>query len=313
MTTCGSGKNVLCLGRLYCDLVFIGAPNLPVAGTETFANALCIDVGGGAFITAATLEALQRPVALMATIPAEPFGPIVRQDPLFGRIDSSLCHPAPPGVDPQVTVAMTTPGDRAFLSRRAGPALPNLCAWHFDGVDHVHIGELRSLVEHPQVIPLARKAGATISLDCGWDEDLVQIGTELEDLFRAVDVFLPNDSEVALLQNAGINPVAAPLTVVKSGTDGASLLRDGNTLRVASPSVPVVDTTGAGDAFNGGFIDAWLNGAQDQTCLEAAVASGSAAVQYPGGTGVLRLTSAERSAKPESTSEQRNQVPSLRV
>lgn len=288
MTAGGDSGKVLCVGRLYCDLVFTGAPNMPVAGTETFAESLCVDVGGGAFITAATLDGLGRPAALMATIPSGPFGPIVRQHALFCRIDSSRCQPAPDGVDPQVTVAIATSGDRAFLSRRAGPAFPGLRAEHFEGICHLHIGEIRSLVEHPELIPLARRANVTISLDCGWDEDLVQADAGLEDLICKVDLFLPNDSEVSLLRSAGIDVWAAPLTVVKSGADGAKAIRDGQSCRVAAPSVPVVDTTGAGDAFNGGFIDAWLNGEEDRACLEAAVARGSAVVQFPGGTGVLR-------------------------
>lgn len=51
----------------------------------------------------------------------------------------------------------------------------------------------------------------------------------------------------------------------------------------AAKKVPVVDTTGAGDAFNAGFIDAWLRRADEKQCLEAGVAAGSLAVQATGG------------------------------
>jgi sugar/nucleoside kinase (ribokinase family) len=50
---------------------------------------------------------------------------------------------------------------------------------------------------------------------------------------------------------------------------------------------PVIDTTRAGDAFNAGFIDAWLNGAADEACLEAGIRFGSLAVQAPGGAKLL--------------------------
>jgi sugar/nucleoside kinase (ribokinase family) len=276
------------VGRLYCDLIFTGTPHLPVAGTETFADALYIDVGGGAYITAAMLDNLTRPSALMATIPAAPFGQIIQQDPLFRQLETSRCQLATPDTDPQVTVAITTPGDRAFLSRRAGPALPRLSAADFKGISHLHIGELRTLVEHPDLIHYARQAKASVSLDCSWDEELMGSAQDLKTLIGAVDIFLPNDSEMEMLRGVGLTPDCAPITVVKCGADGAQLFRGPQTMHMPAPNVPVVDTTGAGDAFNGGFIDAWLDGGDDRRCLERAIACGSSVVQAAGGTGALK-------------------------
>ncbi|MEM7568109.1 MAG: hypothetical protein AAF321_12840, partial [Pseudomonadota bacterium] len=60
---------VLCAGRLYCDLVFAGAPRLPTLGEEVFCEGLTLDAGGGAFITAAWLAALGRRATLFAIAP----------------------------------------------------------------------------------------------------------------------------------------------------------------------------------------------------------------------------------------------------
>ena len=49
--------------------------------------------------------------------------------------------------------------------------------------------------------------------------------------------------------------------VMKRGAQGASAWVGGEAVHVAAPVVEVVDTTGAGDAFNAGYLSAWLAGA----------------------------------------------------
>lgn len=289
----GRGR-VLSVGRLYCDLVFTGVPRLPTLNTEVFASGLSLHAGGGAFITAATLAALGRPAALAATLPAEPFGQVVLAEIDRARVDAALCQPPEPGVAPQITVAMATDADRAFLTHNGGAALPPMDARALrrSGARHLHIGELRTLQETPGLIALARAAGLTVSLDCGWDD---AVDGQVARLIAAVDVFLPNEEEAHRLEALGVGPDAAPLTVVKRGAAGATAYRRRETAAsVPGPSVRVVDTTGAGDAFNGGFLDRWLAGAPLESCLAEGNACGAAAVQAPGGTGGLAALRQER-------------------
>ncbi|RWB31485.1 MAG: hypothetical protein EOQ42_03570 [Mesorhizobium sp.] len=81
---------------------------------------------------------------------------------------------------------------------------------------------------------------------------------------------------------------AFPVVALKAGAGGAWLKMFGTLLQRGSKKVPDVDTTGAGDAFNTGFIHAWLSGENAQTCLAAGVTFGSLAVQAAGGTAILR-------------------------
>ena len=62
-------SEVLCVGRLYCDLIFSDVPRLPTPGTEVYANGLELHLGGGAVITAQHLDSLGRGVALSAFLP----------------------------------------------------------------------------------------------------------------------------------------------------------------------------------------------------------------------------------------------------
>lgn len=272
-------RGVLCLGRLYADLVFTGAPRLPTPGTEVLARGLSIHAGGGAAITGAYLAAQGRATRLAAMLPGAPFDVPVAEELTALGLDLRFTRAGPPGCGPQITVAMVTEGDRAFLTHETGPAfrMPTPEALRDAGIGHLHVGELRTLADPPQILDLARAAGVSVSLDCGWSDTF---DASIAELIARVDLFLPNSDEVALLAGLGLPERLAPLTVVKCGSEGARIT--GGTGRPAK-TVQVIDTTGAGDAFNGGFLHAWLDGAPPEACLDAGIACGALAVASTGG------------------------------
>lgn len=278
------GGPVLCAGRLYCDLIMADLPSMPVAGHEVYAGRMTMAAGGGAYITAAYLAALGRPATLCAHLPAAPFDAVLAPELAQAGLGLELCLPAPQGVDPQVTVAMITPGDRAFLTRRAGPALPAQigAAIASGAYGHLHLGELATLAEHPGLAASARAAGMTVSVDCAWDAQLLA-RSDLPQLLRGVDVFLPNAAEAAALARHAPLAAHAPLVVVKDGAEGARALCGGTVQSRPARPVQVVDTVGAGDAFNAGFLDAWLSGAALGDCLEAGHAVAAVALARQGG------------------------------
>jgi len=278
---------VICAGRLYADLIFSGLSAIPALGTETFGDALAIHPGGGAVITAAHLAANGCKPRLMSTLPAAPFAAAITREIKAHGIDIALCKPASKGSDPQLTVAMSTATDRAFLTRRTGPAIPQPTLRRLKSAKatHLHIGELATLVEHPDLIPQARRAGLTVSLDCSWNEDLFR--PNIANLIAAVDIFLPNAEEFAALRAAGLPLPMAPITVVKNGAKGAEMFRGNEHRSVPAVKTNVIDTTGAGDAFDGGFLAAWLRGNSPEQCLKAGAESGACAISGTGGFGGL--------------------------
>ncbi|MEM9779344.1 MAG: PfkB family carbohydrate kinase [Pseudomonadota bacterium] len=278
-------QSVVCAGRLYTDLVFTGLGALPQLGTETFAEGLTIHPGGGAFITAAHLVSLGRPTALLAFLPPAPFDAALSAQLAQAGVDLDLCRAAAPGVDPQLTVAMSHGADRAFLTRRSGAAVPDLPN-ALQGFAHLHIGELTTLLEAPDLVPAARTAGMTISLDCGWDAEALA-RTDLAPLLADIDVLLPNEAEAEALSGNGLPLPCASLTVIKRGAEGSEAVTASHRHQSAAKPVDVVDTTGAGDAFNAGFLDAWLAGRTLTACLEAGNAQGALAVSATGGASML--------------------------
>jgi sugar/nucleoside kinase (ribokinase family) len=287
-------RAVLSLGRIYCDLVFRGLDGMPQLGRELFARDFAMTPGGGALITAAHLAARGRPSALLAR-----FGTDSLSTALAGEIEAL-------GLDlqfldrqdnagPQLTVVMVNDNDRAFLSRRAGHARPasfeRALAWPEAG--HLHIAEYATLHEMTDAIRAAKANGLTVSLDPSWDDELIRDPMFFERT-AGTDIFMPNMEEAHALTGAD-EPEAAlailarhfPVVALKCGADGALLFMDDAIISRPSPRVNVVDTTGAGDAFNAGFLDAWLDGANAEECLSTAIGAGSRSVQASGGTGSL--------------------------
>ncbi|QCO57025.1 carbohydrate kinase (plasmid) [Pseudorhodobacter turbinis] len=283
------GKRVLCTGRLYCDLVMSGLSAAPEPGQEVYASGLVLAAGGGAYITAAYLAALGRGAGLAAVLPAEPFAGAIATELSGAGLDLGACSLAAPGMEPQITVAMILDGDRAFVTRRAGLAFPEALGAAVDSGawDHLHIGELASLVESPQVIARAKAAGMTISLDCSWDAKVLA-RDDLAQVMQGVDIFFPNRAEADMLAYHGR---LAPLVVVKEGAAGARAISAKGSIHRPAVVTEVVDTVGAGDAFNAGFLDRWLFGAGLADCLDAGAHTASAAVARQGGArGLGRLT-----------------------
>ncbi|UXT19290.1 MULTISPECIES: carbohydrate kinase family protein [Agrobacterium tumefaciens complex] len=286
---------VISIGRIYCDLIFTGLDELPVLGRELFASDMEIAAGGGAFIAAAHFAHIGRTAALLARLGTDTFSRAIGEKMQQSGVDLQfLEHSADAG--PQVTVATVVGHDRAFLTRRAGAARPSTldAAFAWNKARHLHIAEFATLHEIPDLISRAKDNGLSVSLDPSWDASLIYD----KGLLRAcagVDVFLPNleeaeaitghaDPEAALTALSGAFPVVA----LKGGAQGAWVFSPAGFHHAAAKKVPVVDTTGAGDAFNAGFIDAWLRREEEKLCLEAGVAAGSLAVQAAGGAPKVR-------------------------
>ncbi|MGB3407253.1 MAG: PfkB family carbohydrate kinase [Jannaschia sp.] len=260
---------------------------MPTLGTEVFAPGLSLHAGGGAFITGATLAAMGHDVWQFSVLPAPPFDAIVQAEMTGHGIVASACKPSAVGADPQITVAIGTQDDRAFLTRMVDAAVPDLANLQFSDFSHLHVGELRTLQETPALLANARSAGLTVSLDCSWQDSYDK---DAAALIADIDVFLPNEREAAALAASGIAETCARLTVVKCGRNGARARgrNDPTWTRHAGVPTKVLDATGAGDAFNAGFLSCWLDRAPLERCLAKGNACGAAAVQVIGGATNLK-------------------------
>ncbi|OYR11667.1 pfkB carbohydrate kinase family protein [Brucella rhizosphaerae] len=254
-----------------------------------------IVAGGGAFISAAHFAHVGRSVALVARLGTDSLSKGISTDLTIDGLDLRFLETST-DAGPQVTVASVIGNDRAFLSRRAGSARPSTLddALTWDNAKHLHIAEYATLHEIPDLVTKAKAAGLTISLDPSWDETLIYSQDFLK-MCEGVDIFLPNSEEAEAItgdqdsRNAiDILSKHFPVVALKAGEEGAWLSAGSAAMHMPADTVDVIDTTGAGDAFNAGFIDSWIDGRCPADCLAAGVKSGSLAVQAAGGASILQ-------------------------
>ena len=129
----------------------------------------------------------------------------------------------------------------------------------------------------------ARQHSIPVSLDPSSHAPLLGLGAEaFWELVGPVDLLLPNRREAQVLSGRE-DPEEALLVLQKhAGTVVIKLDRDGciaadarGMKRSPAPSIPIINATGAGDAFNAGFLATWKPGANLEDACRAGVGLGT--------------------------------------
>jgi sugar/nucleoside kinase (ribokinase family) len=288
------------------DLVVIGDanPDLLVRGGdvapafeqhEQMVEEARLMVGGSGAIVACGAARLGLRTAFIGLVGDDPFGRFML-DALRGRdVDVSSAR-----VDSErptgVTVVLSRGEDRAMLT-----ALGTIAALGGPLVDadvladtrHVHLSSyyLQEALQPdlPALFDKAHQAGATTSIDPNWDPH-ERWDAGLLELLWLTDYFLPNSAEARAI--TGIDDIdVATESLSERGTtlavkfgQGGGLVKSGDELvHVEAVPVDVVDTTGAGDSFDAGFLAGCLQGWPIRRCLQLAVACGSLSTRATGG------------------------------
>jgi len=290
--------DILTIGDMTVDLVFeLGEATPKFGQVEQWVPDYFQDMGGSACIFACQAAKLGLRVAILGRVGADSYGELMLRrlgesgvDTRFVRVDSEL--------KTGLGLALCrSDGDRATLTY-AG----SLNAVYPEDVtdDFLRLGrhfhycsyylQTHLLPAVPAFLHRAKLLGLTVSLDTNWDPDETWNGG-LYSCLRLADVFLPNEREAMAIAQCGNLQDAVrklvnlgPLTVIKLGEKGVLVVG-----REQQFTVPVeivthpVDTVGAGDSFDGGFIAAWLSGLPLDTCAAIGNACGRANTLARGG------------------------------
>jgi sugar/nucleoside kinase (ribokinase family) len=278
--------DLLCVGEAFDDLIFYDLPHLPKAGRELKTDAFLHTAGGGALITAVGAARLGLTVALASAV-----GP--RGVAVLGTEGVALRNVMRPGEAAAVTVALSTPRDRSFVTfngvnRRLEPRLLDATARIPARHVHVALNPTRTRSWISRLRDLNARAVRT-SWDFGWNEPF-RSDPWFRRLLAALDIVFLNEPEARFYAGAKTIREARAFwrktsraAVITRGARGSEWIAPGAWVRApAHPATPV-DTTGAGDAFNAGFLAGAIDGLEPPACLDLGNRVGAASVRRPGG------------------------------
>jgi sugar/nucleoside kinase (ribokinase family) len=293
--------DVTIAGELNLDLILYGLPEQLAPERELLADRMMLTLGSSSAIVAHNLATLGSRVGFQSRIGDDSLGQIALERLRQGGVDVSQVRIAPGAITTGLTVILHHEAWRNILTYSGTIAETS---WQDLDIDyladsrHFHFSSYylqRAL--RPRVGELFQRLkakGLTISLDTNDDPDDRWDG-DLKEVLRHVDVFLPNEREACKAagtenMDAAIRKLSewVPLVVVKLGRKGAMAQRGGERFVSPSREVATVDTVGAGDSFDAGFLHQFVRGVDLQTCLASGNLAGALSTTRPGGTEAFR-------------------------
>lgn len=292
-------QRLLVFGEFFLDLVFYDLPRVPKMGEEVKTARFATFPGGGVATTAIVAAGLGTPTSIITRV-----GEDARMNPAWQKLVHSGVSIKACVFDKYLATALTVCAsydhDRMMITQDAiNRNLDKLLAMpgakkQLRRAKHLHVAcALWPISSWKPIISRLKSSGLALSADLGWNPKLWQ-SRQLFPLLKHFDFVFPNEQEArAMTEEKSVEKAAcklgrwASMPVVKLGGDGSLAVRDGKIIRIKSLRVRAVDATGAGDAFNGGFLHAHLSGWPLEDCLRAGNVCGALATTGPGGSGAI--------------------------
>ena len=288
------------VGELNLDLILYGLPEKLELEREHLAQSLSITLGSSSAIFAHNLACLGNRVGFSSGIGSDSLGEICKERLAEAKVDLSGVKKFAGKITglttilPQATgrYILTYPGTMRDLK------FQDLDFAYILAAKHLHVSSyFLQTGLRPNLAELFRRAqesGLTTSLDTNDDPEDCWSG-DVQDVLRYVDVFLPNESEACKIARAEPLDAAAQilseqvsLLVVKRGAQGSIAWRGKEKFVAPAQPAKPIDSVGAGDSFDAGFVHRFIRGATVQTCLEFANLTGALSVTRAGGTEAFR-------------------------
>jgi sugar/nucleoside kinase (ribokinase family) len=287
--------DLLVAGEINPDLILTGDVTPEFGQVEKLVDAAALTVGSSSAIVACGAARLGLRVGFMGICGDDIFGRFMLGQMQARNVDVS---PVIVRKDAQtgLSVILNRGTDRAILTHSgliAALTASDISDTLLQSARHLHVASyfLQTNLQ-PDLVNLFQRAqalGLTTSLDTNYDPSETWLG--FDELLAVTNVFLPNEKEALSLSGESDVALAADrlrarveILAIKLGAEGALGALQGEKVRVPSIPVDVVDTVGAGDSFDAGFLYGYLNAWSLERSLRLACICGALSTQSAGGT-----------------------------
>lgn len=288
--------DMIVVGELNVDLILTGVPSLPEMGKEKIVKDMNFTMGSASAIFASNIAKLGMKVGFLGKIGNDEFGKFMLQSLKERNVDVSHVI-KDDKLKTGITVSLSFPEDYAMVTYEG--AMDNLTIKDIDfnyikKAKHMHLSSYflqPGMCEGcPELFRQSKELGLTTSFDPGWDP-AEKWSKDIFEVLPYVNVFLPNEQEA--LKITGCNRVESALdmlskevetVVIKRGSKGALAKKGNKVIKTNVFKVKVIDTTGAGDSFNAGYLYKYLNGTSIEDSLTFGSACGAIVTTKLGGT-----------------------------
>ncbi len=288
---------IICIGQAVVDCITRGAEADPLGLGKTRADSITLNLGGDAVNESFALASKGRSVRLVCAVGDDIAGHFVVNEASRRGVATDGISVIPDLVTPVANMFVKKDGSRSSVSSTAAmlPGYrpdPHL----LEGAAVVSFASLfRAPLDQPEIladlIRAAHHSGAMICADTKLPTFRKLTLEDLQNVLPLIDYIFPNEEEAAYYTGENdLHSMAAAFhrrgvrhVVIKRGAEGCFASDGSDVFALPARQVPVVDTTGAGDSFAAGFIDALAGGGSFRDCAEAGIQTAAECVQHLGG------------------------------
>lgn len=288
-------------GEINLDLILHGLPvEIPIE-REVLATGFEATLGSSSAILAHNLACLGMATGFITRVGRDELGVMALERLAESGVDLSRVVKAENGTKTGVTVLLDHGGERRILTYPGTMfemTRADLDIEYLASARHFHLSSLflhRGLqADLSDLFKELKSRGLTLSLDTNDDPEGKWDGV-LAQLLPYIDILLPNKDELfRMARRDNMDDALAdlsstvPVIAVKCGREGAVVQNKQHRIRVPGIAVDPVDSIGAGDSFNAGFLAAWLSGCSLEESARAGNITGAFSTLRPGGTESFR-------------------------